>query len=112
MTRVNVALAPPLMCSCCSEKATEYRNLGRVPVRITDPKVRAVIASVLLATGMRSSLVFSADKSHRVAMTRAIIAHRLRKELHYSYPAIGEFLERDHSSVIAMVRKVEKGLRK
>ena len=111
MTRVNVAIAPPLMCSCCSEKATEYRNLGRVPVRITDPRVRATIASVLLVTGLKSEVLFSKAKQPRVAQVRAIIAHRLRKELKYSFPAIGDFLGRDHSSVFTMVRKVEKRLR-
>lgn len=105
---MSVAFVPPLMCSCCSEKITVRRQNVRVPVGITDPRVRAVVAQVLLSTGIRSSHIFSPLRSREVSIARALIAYRLRYEMRYSLQAIADFLGRDHSSVSAMLVKIQR----
>lgn len=99
--------SPALTCSCCSRSSRDRReDCESALSRVTDPQALEIITAVLLATNMRPSVVFSSLRTHRIAMTRALIAARLRAELQYSYPEIGHVLGRDHSSVIAMVRKV------
>jgi len=49
-------------------------------------------------------------KSGSVSQARRLFAYRMRKELGWSYEQIGFFLERNHTSVMYMVNRVERNL--
>lgn len=94
---------PGLWCSCCSVIKVDLRS-QRIPA--TDPRVRATITEVCEKTSVTYRELFSRRRHHRIAVTRAQIATELRT-LGFSYSDIGRILWRDHSSVMAMVRKVQ-----
>ena len=99
---MSVAFVPPLMCSCCNRRRVAFRRAGQ------DLYALGILAAVAAATGISVPLIMSRNRTRRVAMARALVAARIYNELHYGPSDIGEMLGRDHSSVIAMVRKVER----
>lgn len=58
--------------------------------------------------GISARLLMSRSQEPNVATARAIVAYILRHEHGLSYPRIGTIIDRDHTSVIPMVRKIEK----
>lgn len=99
---MSVAFVPPLMCSCCNRRRAAWRREGQ------DPEAQGIVAAVSAATGVSVTMLMSRNRTGRVAMARALVATRIHRELHYGPSEIGEILERDHSSVIAMIRKIDK----
>jgi chromosomal replication initiation ATPase DnaA len=76
-----------------------------------DPQVVGIVAAVVAATGISVTLIKSRNRTLRVAMARALVASRIHRELNYGPSEIGRLLNRDHSSVIAMFRKVDQLVR-
>lgn len=93
---------PGLWCSGCAPERDEPRT-GRVDAR--HPTVRAIVARVCLEEGIKPRALFSDRRDQLVSWPRARIAEALRCE-GFSFPAIGGFLGRDHSTIVYLVRKV------
>lgn len=98
---MSVAFVPP-MCSCCVRRKPPIRRAGQ------DPHVIGIIAAVVAATGISVTRIRSRNRTHRVALARALVAARIHQELNYNHTDIGALLGRDRTSVIAMIRKVDK----
>jgi chromosomal replication initiator protein len=48
------------------------------------------------------------NRRPRVAQARAVAMHLVRETCNMSYPEIGEYFDRDHTTVIHNCKKVEK----
>lgn len=71
-------------------------------------RARKIIVDVLAATRTEPWEVFSVDRGTAdVALTRALIATRIRTEVGMKYQAIGKLLGRHHASVIQMVERTQ-----
>lgn len=93
-----------LWCSCCSRTA-DYDRRARIDgarVSAMPQRVRRLIKAVCRQSGVKPAIVLGARKDRFAAQPRATLAKALR-EMGYSYPVIGEWLGRDHSTVMTMV---------
>lgn len=61
--------------------------------------------------GLTADEVLSRCSSKSFAEARAIAAWVLRQKFGFSYPELGRFLARDHSSIRSAVLRVERELR-
>jgi chromosomal replication initiation ATPase DnaA len=57
--------------------------------------------------GVRVALITSRDRAAQVHAARSVVAYVLRQR-GMSYPRIGTLLDRDHSTVMSMVSRVER----
>lgn len=69
--------------------------------------LKSLVARVAQRTGVTSAEIMSHDRRSRVSTARHIVAWILY-ERGYKYEHIGDMLRRDHSSIIAGVKKINK----
>lgn len=95
---------PGLWCSCCTATKVANRVARADAERVSamPVKVRRLIKSVCRREGINPSAVLGDRKDRFAAAPRATLAKALRG-LGYSYPVIGRWLGRDHSTVMTMV---------
>ena len=70
------------------------------------PPLAAIMAAVCLVTGQRRDEVKSPMREVHLVMARFLFYHLARELTKRSYPEIGQFCNRDHTSVMSGVRKV------
>lgn len=96
-------------CSCCQPHEPMFREI--LPPGEEAHRARKIIVDVLAVTGAEPFEVFGEHRGTAdVALTRALIATRIRSEVKMSYPEIGRLLGRHHASVILMVKRTRKML--
>lgn len=69
-----------------------------------------IVKSVAEHYGIRTDDILSKSQSRECVLPRQIAMHLCRHHLHLPYIKIGDLFSRDHSTVMASVRLVEKGL--
>lgn len=68
---------------------------------------RTVLRWVSEKTGLSQDEILSKNRTKRLVVARAQVAKILRNYLGFSYPEIGQFLSRDHSSAMNLVNRIE-----
>lgn len=86
-----------------AEIAQLERRERRLPC---GPDAQRVVEQVAWRYGMKPALILGRSRQPNVVRARQEAAWELRK-LNLSYPQIGAVLDRDHTTVMAAVRKVE-----
>ena len=81
---------------------------GNVP---TDIMIERIITAVSKKYGVPVEDIKSKKKTDNVANARHVAIYIIKKLLSLSYPSIGQIFERDHSTVISSVNKVELNIR-
>lgn len=77
-------------------------------LQITPEKI---VKAVSAHFGIRPADLLGKSQARECSLPRKLAMHLCRKQLSLSYPALGRLFSRDHSTVIAGIRFVEKGLR-
>lgn len=67
----------------------------------------AILQAVAFYYGVRPQDLAGPRRDHHVTMPRFVAMYLTRQMIELSFPLIGEFYGRDHSTVIAAVKKVE-----
>lgn len=70
-------------------------------------KEKQIAKFVAKVTGIRYVAMQSRDRSVHIVRGRAIYSAIMRAH-GFSYPAIGEFLNRDHTTIMALVKNCER----
>ena len=66
------------------------------------------VKRICLARGVTSvAALYGKGRSKHVALARHEAMYFLRQKFNWSYPATGQFFNRDHTTVISAIRKVE-----
>jgi hypothetical protein len=60
---------------------------------------RQIMLSICLGTGVTPEDVIGRSRSSAIIMVRRRVAQTIYNELHWSYPKIGKFLHKDHSTI-------------
>ncbi|NGX60838.1 MAG: Chromosomal replication initiator protein DnaA [Chlamydiae bacterium] len=60
--------------------------------------------------GIRIEDILSKSQTRETTLPRQIAMHLCRQELKYPYMKIGDLFSRDHSTVIASIKQIQKGL--
>ena len=81
---------------------------GNVP---TDIMIERIITAVSKKYGVPVEDIKSKKKTDNVANARHVAIYIIKKLLSLSYPSIGQIFDRDHSTVISSVNKVELNIR-
>ena len=81
---------------------------GNVP---TDIMIERIITAVSKKYGVPVEDIKSKKKTDNIANARHVAIYIIKKVLGLSYPSIGQIFERDHSTVIASVNKVDLNIR-
>ena len=76
----------------------------------TAQHVRPSIAFAAQAWGVPVDSITSHGRSQSVADARALAMWMVRRAFGYSYPELGRIFERDHTTCIVAVRKVERAI--
>ena len=76
--------------------------------RILSLKVSEIIAECCLEYNVSPEKLISKERWIPLTYARQKAMYRCRKELKLSYPVIGEYFKRDHSSIISAVKSWEK----
>jgi chromosomal replication initiator protein len=83
------------------------KNLVTSPPKISSPK--KIVQAVSDFYDLKGKEVFEESRKKEIVKPRQIIMFLLRKELKYSFPAIGRmFRGKDHTTAIHAFRKIEK----
>ncbi len=69
-----------------------------------------IVKEVSAHYGIRSSDILGKSQTRETAFPRQVSMYLCREQLKLSYQKIGEFFGRDHSTVMASVRQIEKGV--
>lgn len=67
-----------------------------------------VVQAVAQETGVQVSRIRSVERTRDVANARAIAAYVLRRLFALSLPEVGKELDRDHTTVLYAIRRVER----
>ena len=70
------------------------------------PPLTAIMSAVCVATGQRREELKSPNRQVHLVMARFVFYHLARELTKRSYPEIGQFCCRDHTSVMNGVKKV------
>ena len=70
---------------------------------------RSIIADVAREHDVTREEILSRSNPMRIVTARHDAMHRVRQELGWSYERIGRLFNRDHSTVLAAVRKTKEG---
>lgn len=81
---------------------------GNVP---TDIMIERIITAVSKKYGVPVDDIKSKKKTDNVANARHVAIYIIKKLLSLSYPSIGQIFDRDHSTIISSVNKVELNIR-
>ena len=81
------------------------------PVSAPKPEPKRILAEVARATGVAISEIRSGTRRKPVHLARSLVAWRMRYEREDSLPAIGRFLDCDHTSALHNVRHVDRLLK-
>lgn len=73
-------------------------------------KARAILQEVADQNDVTVAAICSPARQQYLSLVRRVVCYRLRTELRWSYPRIGAFINKDHSTVIHAVRMYEKEL--
>jgi hypothetical protein len=105
---------------CGLRAAVSHPNIGPV-ARETLRRIRQVQGTTSL-TGITEHVaqffhvkvdaLLSRDRTQHVAFCRQVVAYMCRTVTDASYPVIGQYLRRDHSSIIAAVTVVERRMQR
>lgn len=90
-------------------KRSTFASKPRTPM---PPVAHRIVRLVATYTGVTEKMILGSDKSKQVVAARDIVCWCIRAyEKNASYPDIGRWLGRDHSSIVASVRRAEAAAR-
>lgn len=69
------------------------------------PLMRSIVEATAVDHGVASGDIMARDRTTEVAMARQDAYHRIQATGRFSYPAIGRFFGRDHTTVLHGVRR-------
>lgn len=72
------------------------------------PVTQAIIAATALAFGIAPEDIASRSRSKSIAEARAVVCYVARRCTRMSFPQIGKALDRDHTTVMSAVQRVEQ----
>lgn len=98
----NEAMAGCDICWSCNERRKEAG--AEDPTRYRDVFMRIKV-EVCREYGITVKRLMSRDQSGYTVTPRRVIARRFRDEFGMSYPEIGRHLNRDHSTIMSLLRK-------
>lgn len=75
-------------------------------------RAKAIAATAARLHGVRPEEVFGRSRSKRCVQARAQVAKELRYGMGWTYPHIGRFLQRDHTSVMSMLGRLAKNVKR
>ncbi len=78
------------------------------PVKVTPEKI---VSKVSEKYGVDQSDIYTKKKTNEISRARHICIYLMRKISDLSYPSIGSFLNRDHSTIMASYRVIEREIK-
>lgn len=66
-----------------------------------------IVREVADASGIRPDTIYGDSRTPCVCRARAEAAFRMRNELRLSFPEIGRYLDRHHTTIMAMIAKFD-----
>tara|TARA_R110002020_G_C16303853_1_gene773301 strand:- start:1309 stop:1659 length:351 start_codon:yes stop_codon:yes gene_type:complete len=73
--------------------------------------MKSIVKDVCLFYNLNENQIFSNQQSYNIAHPRQLAMYLIRKKLQCSYPKIGYFFKKDHTTIIYAVAKVEQRLK-
>jgi len=67
--------------------------------------MRAIVREVAEMHGLRPDDIMARDKRDRIAAARLEAYHHIQSTGRFSYPAIGKFFGRDHTTIVTGVQR-------
>lgn len=98
-----------------SDVVASPRRLARpktIPIRVPNYPVEVIVARVAVELGVTAEDVFSRAKSKTIARARAAAMREARAKYGFSYPELGRFFGRDHTSVMYALKGKKSRARK
>jgi chromosomal replication initiation ATPase DnaA len=89
-------------------KRTEFVWAGRHEIRPRSTKREEILYQVLDETGLTKEQLLGRQKLNRVVEARHWLCWRLYRETTMSMTAVGNYLDRDHTSVLNGIKRHEK----
>jgi chromosomal replication initiation ATPase DnaA len=89
-------------------KRTEFIWAGRHDIRPRSTKREEILYQVLDETGLTKEQLLGRQKLNRIVEARHWLCWRLYRETTMSMTAVGNYLDRDHTSVLNGIRRHEK----
>jgi chromosomal replication initiation ATPase DnaA len=89
-------------------KRTEFIWAGRHEIRPRSTKREEILYQVLDETGLTKEQLLGRQKLNRVVEARHWLCWRLYRETTMSMTAVGNYLDRDHTSVLNGIKRHEK----
>jgi chromosomal replication initiation ATPase DnaA len=90
-------------------KRTEFIWAGRHEIRPRSTKREEILYQVLDETGLTKEQLLGRQKLNRIVEARHWLCWRLYRETTMSMTAVGNYLDRDHTSVLNGIRGTRKG---
>ena len=75
---------------------------------IPEPSLRDILEAVIAVTGIKAIEIKSPHRAVRITRARAIIVFIARSMTSKSFPQIGRFLNRDHTTALHSFKKVDE----
>jgi chromosomal replication initiation ATPase DnaA len=91
-------------------KKTEFIWAGRHEIRPRSTKREEILYQVLDETGLTKEQLLGRQKINRIVEARHRLCWRLYRETTMSMTAVGNYLDRDHTSVLNGIRRHEERL--
>lgn len=95
-------------CPTCGKRGYEPGEITHLTT--SSPEVMAVVREVTLRHGFTLEELGEPSREYKRVLARDDLTWRLRKELDLTLVMIGTLIHRDHTSVIASLRKTEARL--
>jgi len=105
LAAVAELVGQPVSRALVRETLSDY--LVQTDSAVTLGDIETVVASFF---GITPADLHSSRRTHTVSLARAIAMHLARRHTRMSYPEIGRFMGKNHSSVVLAVQRVEKML--
>jgi chromosomal replication initiation ATPase DnaA len=91
-------------------KRTEFIWAGRHEIRPRSTRREEILYQVLDETGLTKEQLLGRQKRHCIVEARHWLCWRLYRETTMSMTAVGNYLDRDHTSVLNGIRRHEERL--
>jgi chromosomal replication initiation ATPase DnaA len=89
-------------------KSTEFIWAGRHEIRPRSTKREEILYQVLDETGLTKEQLLGRQKLNHIVEARHWLCWRLYRETTMSMTAVGNYLDRDHTSVLNGIKRYEK----
>lgn len=100
-------MSTPRYCNCkCHELDTDRGLMGDDQWR--NYKAQEILQAVADSYRMSTGRILGRQRGQRVVRARQVAMWLIRDKLKWSYPAVGMFMKRDHSTIIHGVKAVQK----